>query len=425
MTVSAVSGTELYDQVWREPMTKVAIQYNVSSSYLARVCTALDIPRPERGYWAKLEHGHKVKRPPLPDAPAGIPTEWEPGAGLPEHRPKERVKLAVLRPRSAWTPRPSRHPIIAGIEGEFLRTHLSRVGYLRPYRRKLPDLYISKDLLPRALDAASELFLQIEDARCPVGFAPNEHLLRRMDLDHRLVQSEKSFWNQDTWAPSSPTIVMVNDIAFGLTVYEPAERVEAESGKDFRTYVRVKAPKKRRYPGEYVHEEEMPSGQLAVRAYCAHSYGEWQQTWHAETPEGLPDLAKKIVRALKLAAPDLAKQIQERTEIEEREAEQRRLEWEEYQRREAEEARIAAEKAEAQRQRRAIRRSRRTLISIVDAWAFARQVEDFFMDAERRANGLDADSREQFRRRLERARELLGNLDTLERFRNWNAPEER
>src|SRR5688572_14658537 len=116
-----VTRDALYAEVWAEPMTTVSLRYKVSSSYLARVCTALHIPRPDRGYWAKLKHGHKVRRPPLPEAPAEIPNVWTPGTGLPEHRESERVKLAALRPRSAWTRRPSRHPIVSGAGDAFLR----------------------------------------------------------------------------------------------------------------------------------------------------------------------------------------------------------------------------------------------------------------------------------------------------------------
>ena len=39
----------LYELVWSEPMLKVAAQFGVSSSYMARVCTRLYVPRPERG----------------------------------------------------------------------------------------------------------------------------------------------------------------------------------------------------------------------------------------------------------------------------------------------------------------------------------------------------------------------------------------
>jgi len=36
-----VSREQLYAEVWAEPMTKVALKYNVSSSFMARVCRRL------------------------------------------------------------------------------------------------------------------------------------------------------------------------------------------------------------------------------------------------------------------------------------------------------------------------------------------------------------------------------------------------
>lgn len=52
-----VSREALYDEVWRHPMLRVAERYGVSSSFMARVCTSMNVPRPPRGHWAKLEHG--------------------------------------------------------------------------------------------------------------------------------------------------------------------------------------------------------------------------------------------------------------------------------------------------------------------------------------------------------------------------------
>ncbi len=49
-----ISRESLYELVWAESMLKVAARFGVSSSYLARVCTLLNVPRPARGYWAKL-----------------------------------------------------------------------------------------------------------------------------------------------------------------------------------------------------------------------------------------------------------------------------------------------------------------------------------------------------------------------------------
>lgn len=65
-TPESLTREQLYELVWREPMLKVAERFGVSSSYLARVCTELRVPRPERGYWAKLEFGKNPPRPELP-----------------------------------------------------------------------------------------------------------------------------------------------------------------------------------------------------------------------------------------------------------------------------------------------------------------------------------------------------------------------
>ncbi len=48
--MDVVSREELYQLVWSKPMTKVAEEFNVSSSYMARICSMLNVPRPQRGY---------------------------------------------------------------------------------------------------------------------------------------------------------------------------------------------------------------------------------------------------------------------------------------------------------------------------------------------------------------------------------------
>nr|ART90370.1 Bll1572 protein [uncultured bacterium] len=71
-----ITREELYELVWSAPMIKVAEKFDVSGSYLARVCTALRVPRPERGYWAKLAVGKAPKRPALPEPQPGDPIVW-------------------------------------------------------------------------------------------------------------------------------------------------------------------------------------------------------------------------------------------------------------------------------------------------------------------------------------------------------------
>jgi hypothetical protein len=85
----AVSREKLYEEVWAEPMVKVADRYDVSSSFLARICTRLNVPRPSRGYWAQLEVGKAEEKPRLADARPGDEIEWSregPARRLPRER---------------------------------------------------------------------------------------------------------------------------------------------------------------------------------------------------------------------------------------------------------------------------------------------------------------------------------------------------
>ena len=87
MDLGDVNRVSLHDQVWREPMIKVAAKYGVSSSYLARVCAMLGVPRPERGHWAKIAAGKVVRISPLPDAKPEHDLVWS-RSGNPERTKK-------------------------------------------------------------------------------------------------------------------------------------------------------------------------------------------------------------------------------------------------------------------------------------------------------------------------------------------------
>ena len=79
----------LYEKLWKEPAVTVAARYGVSSSFLARVCAEMNIPRPARGHWAKLAVGKAPKRPHLPLARPGDAVEWTRGEA-PRRTPRVR-----------------------------------------------------------------------------------------------------------------------------------------------------------------------------------------------------------------------------------------------------------------------------------------------------------------------------------------------
>ena len=73
---------QLYDLVWSESMSKLARRLGLSDRGLAKACARANVPVPGRGYWAKLRHGKKVQRLPLPPTAASTPETIEVTRGL-------------------------------------------------------------------------------------------------------------------------------------------------------------------------------------------------------------------------------------------------------------------------------------------------------------------------------------------------------
>ncbi|MEF3063448.1 hypothetical protein [Pandoraea apista] len=66
---------KLYEEIWSEPVSKVAKKYQISDVGLRKICVNLSIPVPPVGYWAKIAAGQTVKRPSL--APTKGPTTYQ------------------------------------------------------------------------------------------------------------------------------------------------------------------------------------------------------------------------------------------------------------------------------------------------------------------------------------------------------------
>ena len=62
---TTITRTQLYELVWTTPIQKLATRFGLSDVGLAKVCKRHKIPRPPRGYWAKLANGKRVRKFPL------------------------------------------------------------------------------------------------------------------------------------------------------------------------------------------------------------------------------------------------------------------------------------------------------------------------------------------------------------------------
>jgi len=57
MERESYTRSEIYELLWTEPATKVALRIGLSDVALGKWCKQYGVPKPPLGYWAKLEHG--------------------------------------------------------------------------------------------------------------------------------------------------------------------------------------------------------------------------------------------------------------------------------------------------------------------------------------------------------------------------------
>lgn len=405
--------------VWSEPMLKVAARFGVSSSYMARVCAQLNVPRPERGYWAKLAVGKAPDQPPLPEARPGDEVFWV-RDGSSTHRPRELPKPPERKLRqkiSVPTLIPEKHALIDGSKPLFQE---GRTGwnskYLKPRKKLLVDLAVTEAGLEKALAFANELFLALEERDHRVVIAPNAEYFRRPSVDAREVPG-KGRPLDDLWTPMRSTVVYIGTVAIGLTIIEMSEQAEATyvDGE----YVRLsKAPPRRRnryfMDYDWTTTHDFPTNRLRLQAYSPYQRTDWSMQWQEKPNRTLSASIPTIIKQLEKATIEIAQQVKEgerQAELEEQRWEAMQEEW----RQRDEERRIARTLADSQKE----------LLQIIDNWAAAKRLEEFFIDAEARTRDLPDDQRKHMAERLMRARKLIDSTDALEQFGLWRAPEER
>lgn len=221
-----VTREELYELVWSEPMLRVGRKFGVSSSYMARVCNELDVPRPPRGYWAKLVAGKKTYQPELHEPQPGTPLSWSrDGLGFGYSSPLPKPPATGRKRNRAKEPTTSKHPLLDGAKEHFLSGRLSREGhYLIPAKKLLVDFVVSKDALESALSFANLIFSELERKGYRVVIAPHRENLYRSELEGSDIPDARYSYN-NLWSPMRCTVVYVGTVAIGLTFIELAEEV--------------------------------------------------------------------------------------------------------------------------------------------------------------------------------------------------------
>lgn len=413
-----VSREELYRLVWAQPMTKVAEQFGVSGSYLARVCELMNVPRPERGYWAKLQHGKAPPQEPLPEASPGDQLHWsKDGSTPPPQKPRPTYKRS-RKPRTKIPPGQI-HRLIRGAKPLFEKTRrIDDDAYLRPYKRLLVDVTSSEACLQRALDFANQLFNALEAAGHSVVIPPRNEELQRASIEVREVpeKHDGGYRSYGFWSPDRPTVVYIGNIPIGLSIVEMSESVLLRyfRGKYIRESEFVPS-RSSRYQTEYTWTttQDLPSGRLRLIAYAPYHRVEWTANWQEKGNSKLSSSTKTFVRALEDAAPELDALVAEA----DRKAEIERQKWEEKMerwRREEDLKKVKQSESE----------SRQHLETIIQQWAYLKSVEQFLVGVEENSKNLPEEEKAAVAERLTLAREFLGTQDPMDFLLEWKTPQE-
>lgn len=247
--------------------------------------------------------------------------------------------------------------------------------------------------------------------------ATSNSWMQRGEIDQREVP-RPNHYVRSTWSPDRSTLVYVDGVPIGLTMFEMSEAVEMMYVGNSK-YVPVRdltAEQQRRFkePHYWKSTRDLPPGRLALKAYSTFGRVKWSKRWQETKAERFSSMVSGIIQELEAAAPDLAaKQLHE-----EKLAEEQRLKW-------IEERRLAEIEAERQRRLKAEQDARQDLFKAIAAWEQARSVHDYFDAVEREICGLPEAERSQLLERLQEARSLIGPVDGLAELMQWKAPQER
>ena len=140
---------ELYEKVWSTPGTKLAEELGISDVAITKRCKKLNVPRPSRGYWAKLAAGKKPRKLPLP------PTQDE----VFMKTAVQSVGNELSLPESTE----SLHELAAALIAKIKKAHVDSDKRASFYGdRTLPEVKVTKAQAERAAQAVHVILQKVE-----------------------------------------------------------------------------------------------------------------------------------------------------------------------------------------------------------------------------------------------------------------------
>jgi hypothetical protein len=307
--VVEISREKLYERVWSEPISKIAPEYNLSDVGLAKICKRHYIPRPSLGYWAKLQHGYKVKKAPLPrlkdDKDDIIRITIAPQKEKivdPDQEKNSQDLLTqipeLLKTVVAGTEPPDSHPLIESARSNFRNVKTDKRGIIEPRAAYHLSISVTQTSLDRALDIMARLVQIVES------------------MGGRLYINKES--------PVSTCVEILGEV-FPISLTEKIDEKE-------RPLTEAEEIEKNRF-GFFLFREKdyFPTGILSLRVLCSGVSG-IRQKWMDTSNSRLEDRMGTIAKGLVKTAVSLRSEKLEAIEAEKRRTEEKRRQAENYQR---------------------------------------------------------------------------------------------
>jgi hypothetical protein len=304
------SREELYEQVWSEPMTRLAARYGLSDVGLRKKCKKLNIPLPKLGYWTKKQFGKAGLRPPLPPFKGNnvieiVSSKDEYDSANYEHYDEAEAKIAFesLEENRIHVPShlTSPHPLVTQTRDSLKNRKNPPLSQtiLSLSDKGCLDISVSLQSLDRALRIMDALIKALEKR----GFAVSVTAKRLSGYGYEIYETE----------------VNVFDVPLGFGLKEYTTRIENKPVPD-------KKKGTASWLDFYPKYNFNPSGRMTL-SINTYSGAGIQRTWTDGEKRKIEDcLNNFVINLIKSAVVIQAKEIERQRQEREREEHARRRE---------------------------------------------------------------------------------------------------
>jgi hypothetical protein len=330
-SLDSLSRQELFELVWKMPVTKIAADYGVTDPAIHKRCKKLQVPTPPRGYWAKKQFGKAPKKPELPPSQEEI---FAKEAAKP-------VPASLNLPQEGEGLRPLAAEFLAALMSSSLSYDKQRVHL---EKGEFPKSEISKAQAARAAGVFHWLLELLEPRGIPF----------RKSQGYSGGHFRKS-----------------HDRLYLRIVEELVDKPEDTK-------------RRRGYYSTWQTENKVPCGRLTFTLNPENWGAQKEKRWVESEKLSLETITSELVKAVSKHFADLQRERQEEAVRQEK----ARIEWEIKRKKEMEEEAIRQQTEAKRKHAETLEQTARTrqedLLKAAEWWRLYRGTEDFIAECERR-----------------------------------------